>query len=136
MTDYYADFRQFAKRFLEVVGKALCNIKFGGDKSRIQIIGADIDRKFLDAIKGLQLSPDLVKKYSDLKIVYTPIHGTGVNLIPESLRNYGFTNIIHVPEQDVPSGDFPTVESPNPEVPSAMAMAIAKAKEIWAPSLQ
>ena len=105
------------------------DIKFGGDKSRIQIIGADIDRKFLDAIKGLQLSPDLVKKYSDLKIVYTPIHGTGVNLIPESLRNYGFTNIIHVPEQDVPSGDFPTVESPNPEVPSAMAMAIAKAKE-------
>ncbi|MEZ3561478.1 MAG: phospho-sugar mutase, partial [Duncaniella dubosii] len=61
---------------------------------------------------------------------YTPIHGTGVELIPDSLRNFGFTNIIHVPEQDIPSGEFPTVESPNPEVPSAMAMAIAKAKEV------
>ncbi|MCX4263726.1 MAG: phospho-sugar mutase [Muribaculaceae bacterium] len=105
------------------------DIKFGGDKSRIHMIGEEIDRKFLDAIKGLQLSPEIVKKHSDLKIVYTPIHGTGVKLIPESLQNYGFTNIIHVPEQDVPSGDFPTVDSPNPENPSAMAMAIAKAKE-------
>jgi len=105
------------------------DIKFGGDKTRIHIIGEEIDRKFLDSIKGLQLSPDIVKKHSDLKIVYTPIHGTGVKLVPESLKNYGFTNIIHVPEQDVPSGDFPTVESPNPENPSAMAMAIAKAKE-------
>ncbi|MCM1310583.1 MAG: phospho-sugar mutase [Bacteroides sp.] len=105
------------------------DIKFGGDKSRIHIIGEEIDRKFLDAIKGLQLSPDIVKKHADLKIVYTPIHGTGVKLVPESLKNYGFTNIIHVPEQDVPSGEFPTVESPNPENPPAMAMAIAKAKE-------
>ncbi len=105
------------------------DIKFGGDKSRIHIIGEDIDRKFLTSIKGLQLSPDIVKKYHDLKIVYTPIHGTGVKLVPESLQNYGFTNIIHVPEQDIPSGEFPTVESPNPENPSAMAMAIAKAKE-------
>lgn len=105
------------------------DIKFGGDKSRIHIIGEEIDRMYLDAIKELQLSPDIVKKHSDLKIVYTPIHGTGVKLVPDSLRNYGFTNIIHVPEQDVPSGDFPTVESPNPENPPAMAMAIAKAKE-------
>lgn len=105
------------------------DIKFGGDPSRIHIIGEEIDRKFLDAIKKLQLSPDIVKKHADLKIVYTPIHGTGVKLVPESLKNYGFSNIIHVPEQDVPSGDFPTVESPNPENPPAMAMAIAKAKE-------
>jgi len=105
------------------------DIKFGGDKSRIHIIGEEIDRKFLDAIKKLQLSPDIVAKHSDLKIVYTPIHGTGVNLVPASLKNYGFTNIIHVPEQDVTSGDFPTVASPNPENPPAMAMAIAKAKE-------
>ncbi len=105
-------------------------VKFEGDKSKIQIIGKDIDDKFLTAIKGLQLSPDAVKQYHDLKIVYTPIHGTGVKLIPESLHNYGFTNIINVPEQDVTSGDFPTVESPNPENPSAMAMAIAKAKEV------
>ncbi len=108
------------------------DIKFGGDKSRIHIIGEDIDRKFLDAIKGLQLSPDIVKKHADLKIVYTPIHGTGVKLVPESLKNYGFNNIIHVPEQDIPSGDFPTVDSPNPENAPAMAMAIAKAKETQA----
>lgn len=105
-------------------------IKFEGDKSKIQIIGRDVDEKFLAEIKGLQLSPEAVKQYHDLKIVYTPIHGTGVHLIPESLCNYGFTNIINVPEQDVTSGDFPTVVSPNPEVPSAMAMAIAKAKEV------
>ncbi len=72
----------------------------------------------------------MIKRHADLKIVYTPIHGTGVKLVPDSLRNYGFTNIIHVPEQDIPSGDFPTVDSPNPENPSAMAMAIAKAKEV------
>lgn len=107
-------------------------VKFEGDKSKITIIGDEIDKKFLAAIKGLQLSPEAVAKYHDLKIVYTPIHGTGVTLIPESLRNYGFTNIINVPEQDITSGDFPTVESPNPENPSAMAMAIAKAKEVGA----
>ena len=108
------------------------DIKFNGDKSKIQIIGAELDASYLADIKGLQLSPDSVKRHHDMKIVYTPIHGTGVKLIPESLRNYGFTNIIHVEEQDVPSGDFPTVESPNPEVPSAMAMGIAKAKEVGA----
>lgn len=106
------------------------DIKFNGDKSKIQIIGEEIDRKFLDKIKGLSLSPEAIKKHHDLKIVYTPIHGTGVHLVPASLKNYGFTNIINVPEQDVPSGDFPTVVSPNPEEPSAMAMAIAKAKEV------
>ena len=110
--------------------KSVSEIKFAGDKSKIQIIGDDIDRAFLAAIKELSLDPEVISRHADLKIVYTPIHGTGVNLIPESLRNYGFTNIIHVPEQDVPSGDFPTVVSPNPEVPSAMAMAIEKAKEV------
>ena len=112
--------------------KGVDEIKFDGDKSKIQIIGDEIDQKFLTAIKGLQLSPDAVKQYHDLKLVYTPIHGTGVKLIPASLRNYGFTNIINVPEQDITSGDFPTVESPNPENPSAMAMATAKAKEVGA----
>ena len=76
-----------------------------------------MDDAFLAAIKTLSLDPEVIKRHADLKIVYTPIHGTGVKLIPESLRNYGFTNIIHVPEQDIPSGDFPTVESPNPENP-------------------
>lgn len=112
--------------------KSVSEIKFAGNPDLIQIIGEEIDRVFLDAIKGLSLDPDVIKRHADLKIVYTPIHGTGVKLIPDSLRNYGFTNIIHVPEQDIPSGDFPTVDSPNPENPSAMAMAIAKAKEVGA----
>lgn len=105
-------------------------INFKGDPSKITIIGEEIDAQFLADIKGLSLSPEAIANNRDLKIVYTPIHGTGVTLIPRSLKNYGFENIIHVPEQDVPSGDFPTVESPNPEVPSAMALGIAKAKEV------
>lgn len=110
--------------------KGVESIKMQGDPSKIEIIGKEIDEKFLTAIRGLSLSPETNAKHSDMKIVYTPIHGTGVELIPASLRNFGFTNIIHVPEQDIPSGDFPTVESPNPEVPSAMAMAIAKARKV------
>ncbi len=112
--------------------KSVREIKFEGDKSKIQIIGEEIDAKFLAAIKTLSLDPEVIKRHADLKIVYTPIHGTGVKLVPDSLRNYGFNNIIHVPEQDIPDGDFPTVDSPNPENASAMAMAIAKAKEVEA----
>ena len=112
--------------------KNVSDIKFQGNKELIEIIGDKMDADFLDAIKGLSLSPEINKKYHDLKIVYTPIHGTGVKLVPASLRNYGFDNIIHVPEQDIPSGEFLTVASPNPENPPAMAMAIAKAKEVGA----
>ena len=104
-------------------------VKFEANPELITIIGKDIDDKYLARIKTLSLSPEVIKRHHDLKIVYTPIHGTGRDLIPASLKNFGFTNIIHVPEQDVADGNFPTVESPNPEVPSAMAMAIAKAKE-------
>ncbi len=112
--------------------KNVSEIKFKGNPDLIQIIGEEIDNKFLADIKGLSLSPDVIERHKDLKIVYTPIHGTGVKLVPQSLKNYGFTNIIHVPEQDIPSGDFPTVDSPNPENASAMAMAVAKAKEVEA----
>ncbi len=112
--------------------KDVKDIKFQGDPAKIEIIGDAMDEAFLKAIKTLSLDPDVIKRHADLKIVYTPIHGTGVKLIPESLRRWGFTNIIHVPEQDITSGDFPTVDSPNPENPSAMAMAIAKAKEVEA----
>ncbi len=110
--------------------KSVSEIRFQGNPDKIQIIGEEIDKAFLADIKKLSLDPEVIKRHADLKIVYTPIHGTGVKLVPDSLRNYGFTNIIHVPEQDIPSGDFPTVDSPNPENPSAMAMAIAKAKEV------
>ena len=105
-------------------------VKFEGNKDLIEIIGAEMDKIYLDRIKTLSLSPDVIERHKDLKIVYTPIHGTGKNLIPASLANFGFTNVIHVPEQDIQSGDFPTVDSPNPENASAMAMAIEKAKEV------
>ena len=109
--------------------KSVSEIRFQGNPELIQIVGEEVDKAFLAGILSLSLSPEINRRHSDLKIVYTPIHGTGVKLVPQSLKNYGFENIIHVPEQDIPSGDFPTVVSPNPEVPSAMAMAIAKAKE-------
>lgn len=107
-------------------------IKFTPNKDLIQIIGKDIDEQYLDDIKALSLSPEAIKKHADMKIVYSPIHGTGGMLIFDSLKKWGFENVIHVPEQDVRSGDFPTVVSPNPENAEAMSMAIAKAKETGA----
>ena len=112
--------------------KSVKDVKFNGNPDLIEIVGPKVDADYLADIKGLSLSPDVIKRHADLKIVYTPIHGTGVKLIPQSLRNYGFTNIINVPEQDITDGNFPTVDSPNPENASAMAMAIAKAKEVQA----
>lgn len=105
------------------------DVKFRGNAELIEIIGEEIDHRYLDRIKTLSLSPEAIAHHHDMKIVYTPIHGTGVKLIPASLKNFGFTNIIHVPEQDVVSGDFPTVVSPNPEEPAALDMAIKKAIE-------
>jgi phosphoglucomutase len=105
------------------------DIHFKGNKDLIEIIGAALDTCYINDLKTLTLSPELIERYRDMKIVYTPIHGTGVRIIPEALRKFGFTNIIHVPEQDVVSGDFPTVVSPNPEEPAALAMAVEKAKE-------
>lgn len=105
------------------------DVKFRGNAELIEIIGEEIDRRYLDRIKTLSLSPEAIAHHHDMKIVYTPIHGTGVKLIPASLKNFGFTNIIHVPEQDVVSGDFPTVVSPNPEESAALDMAIKKAIE-------
>ena len=105
------------------------DIKFNGNPALIQIIGEEIDKLFIDNIKKLSLSPESIKRNSDLKIVYTPIHGTGVKLIPRALKEYGFTNVIPVPEQNVVSGNFPTVVSPNPEEPAALDMAVKKAIE-------
>ncbi|MDD4754904.1 MAG: phospho-sugar mutase [Prolixibacteraceae bacterium] len=106
------------------------DINFDGPDELIEIIGEDIDNKFLEKVKSVSVSPEVVARHKDIKIVYTPIHGTGVKLIPAALRKFGFTNIINVPEQDVVSGDFPTVISPNPEEETAMAMALNKAREV------
>jgi phosphoglucomutase len=105
------------------------DIKFEGNPALIEIIGEDIDKAYLDKVKTVSIDPEVIARHNDLKIVYTPIHGTGVHIIPRSLKMWGFTNIIPVPEQNVISGDFPTVKSPNPEEPAALSMAIEKAKE-------
>ncbi|MDD4515232.1 phospho-sugar mutase [Massilibacteroides sp.] len=104
-------------------------IKFKGNKDLIEIIGKEIDDQYIKDLTTISLSKEAIRRHHDLKIVYTPIHGTGVRLVPAALRAFGFTNIINVPEQDVVSGDFPTVISPNPEEPAALALAVAKAKE-------
>ncbi|GET23806.1 phospho-sugar mutase [Prolixibacter sp. NT017] len=106
------------------------DIRFDGSEENITIMGADIDEKFLSKVVTVSLSPDAVERQKDLKIVYTPIHGTGVKLVPMALNRMGFTNVIHIPEQDVVSGDFPTVVSPNPEEPAAMKLAMEKAAEV------
>ena len=108
------------------------DVNFNGDKSLQSSIGDDIDAKYIAAVKKLSLSPEINKKHHDLKIVYTPIHGTGVKLVPMSLKEFGFTRIYNVPAQDVVSGNFDTVISPNPEEPAALKMAIEKANEIGA----
>jgi len=106
------------------------DINFNKNEALVEILGEEMDNKFLEQVKTVSLAPELVAKYKDLKIVYTPIHGTGVKLIPAALEAFGFENIIHVPEQDVVSGDFPTVVSPNPEENAAMDMAMKKGAEI------
>ena len=110
--------------------KSIDEVKYGGPQENIEIIGEEIDALYLKELKTLSLSPEIIKRNSDLKIVYTPIHGTGVDLVPASLKNFGFTNIYNIPEQDIPDGNFPTVVSPNPEEPAALSMAIEKAKSV------
>lgn len=112
--------------------KSVDDIKFEGNKELIQIIGEDVDSVYLEEISKLTLSPESIQRNKDMKIVYTPIHGTGITVIPRALKMYGFENIIDVPEQNVISGDFPTVISPNPEEPAALQMAVDKAKEVGA----
>ncbi len=99
---------------------------------KIEMMGAAEDECYLRDILSLTLSPEICRKHSGLKFVYTPLHGCGVRLVPETLKRLGFENVIHVPEQDVSDGNFPTVMSPNPEEPSALKMAIAKADETGA----
>ncbi len=108
------------------------DVNFNGNKALQVMIGEEMDKKYLEGINGLCLSPELIKKHSGIKIVYTPIHGTGVKLVPDALKAFGFKSIYNVPEQDVVSGNFPTVVSPNPEEPAALKMAIDKAMEIGA----
>lgn len=105
-------------------------VKWSGGESRIEIIGKDIDQAYIDMAKSLSVYPDVIAKQHDLKIVYTPIHGTGITLVPDLLKAYGFTNITIVDEQSTPDGNFPTVVYPNPEEAEAMSIGLKKAKEL------
>ena len=110
--------------------KSLEDIKMSGNEDNIEIIGEEIDKIYLDRVEKNCLLPDVIRRHSDIKIVYTPLHGTGVTLVPAILQRLGFTNVTMVKEQAVNDGNFPTVKSPNPEEKSALEMAIALAKDI------
>lgn len=105
-------------------------IKFNAVKANITLLNEEFDKKYIQRITELSLSPEIIKKHSDFKIVYTPIHGTGVKLVPEALKAFGFTNIYNVPEQDITDGNFPTVISPNPENAEALKLALKKAEKV------
>lgn len=120
------------KGIIDEVNKvaSAADIKFEGNKDLITIIGKDIDDIYLEKVKGISIDPEVIKRQKDLCIVYTPLHGTGMMLIPRSLQMWGFENVHCVPEQMVKDGNFPTVVSPNPENAEALTMAIALAKKL------
>ena len=120
------------KGIIDEVNKiaSAADIKFEGNKDLIQIIGKDVDDVYLEKVHSISIDPEVIKRQKDLKIVYTPIHGTGMMLIPQALKMWGFENVHCVPEQMVKSGDFPTVISPNPENAEALTLAINLAKSI------
>lgn len=132
---YWADGAQVLaphdKGIIDEINKvSVEDVKFDGNKDLIEIIGEEIDKVYLDLIHGISIDPDVIKRQKDLKIVYTPLHGTGMMLIPRSLKLWGFDNVHCVKEQMVKSGDFPTVVSPNPENGEALTLALRDAKEL------
>jgi len=112
--------------------QSLEHVNFNAKPENIELIGSEIDDIYTNQITGLSLSYDAIRRQRHMKIVYTPLHGSGVKLVPMVLRKFGFEDIISVPEQNIPDGNFPTVHSPNPEENSALGMAIKKAKETGA----
>ncbi len=112
--------------------KSINQVKRDPNPERIRMIGEETDKAYLEKLKELSLSPGVVERQDDMKIVFTPIHGSAVRLVPMALRSYGFKNIISVAGQDVTDGDFPTVVSPNPEEAAALEMAMDKARETGA----
>ncbi|HEX2608437.1 MAG TPA: phospho-sugar mutase, partial [Flavisolibacter sp.] len=106
------------------------DVKWSGGEANISIIGKELDEAYIQMVKGLSVYPEVIRQQKDLKIVYTPIHGTGIKLVPEVLKAYGFEQVTIVEEQAKPDGNFPTVVYPNPEESEAMSMGLKKAKEI------
>ena len=105
-------------------------VKWNGGEANISILGKDMDNAYIDMVKGLSVYPDVIARQKDLKIVYTPIHGTGITLVPEVLKAFGFTNVTIVEEQATPDGNFPTVAYPNPEESATMGIGLKMAKEL------
>ena len=119
------------KGIIDEVNKVkVTDVKFKGNPELIEIIGEEVDKIYLDMVKTISIDPAVIERQKDLKIVYTPLHGTGMMLIPRSLKLWGFENVHCVKEQMVRSGDFPTVVSPNPENGEALTLALRDAKEI------
>ncbi|MEY2586210.1 MAG: hypothetical protein RLY11_59 [Bacteroidota bacterium] len=106
------------------------DVKWKGGEHNIHLIGEEMDEAYINMVKNLSVYPDVISRQKDLKIVYTPIHGTGIELVPKVLDAYGFKNVSLVEEQIVPNGDFPTVVYPNPEESEAMSLGLKKAKSI------
>lgn len=105
-------------------------VKWSGGEQNITLIGKEIDEAYISMVKELSVYPDIIARQSDLKIVYTPIHGTGIKLVPQVLERFGFKNVHIVEEQSVPDGNFPTVVYPNPEEKETMGIGLQKAKEL------
>ncbi|MET0570841.1 MAG: phospho-sugar mutase [Pedobacter agri] len=133
---YGADGGQFTspddKLVIDEVNKiqSIDEVKFDRVEANVELIGEAVDKLYLDGITALSISPDAIKRQHDLKIVYSPIHGTGITLVPKALEQFGFTNVTIVEEQSKPDGNFPTVVYPNPEEKDALTLAMNKAKEI------
>lgn len=106
------------------------DVKWDGHDENITLLGKDMDNAYIKMVKELSVYPDVISKQHDLKIVYTPIHGTGITLVPEVLKTFGFTNVTIVEEQATPDGNFPTVAYPNPEESETMGIGLKKAKEL------
>src|SRR5215210_1574331 len=105
-------------------------VQWSGGEANISMLGKGMDEAYIEMVKGLSVYPEVIEKQKDLKIVYTPIHGTGITLVPQVLERFGFTNVTIVQEQATPDGNFPTVVYPNPEESEAMSMGVRKAKEL------
>jgi len=133
---YGADGGQFTSpddtMVMDEVGKikSIDEVKFDRDDAKVELIGEEIDQLYLDKITELSVSPEAIARQKDLKIVYSPIHGTGITLVPKALEQFGFTNLTLVKEQSTPDGNFPTVVYPNPEEKEALTLALKLAQEI------
>lgn len=122
------------RNIIEEVGriKSVADVRFDGRSKLIETIGEEMDRKYIDALTRVSLNPDVIRRQADMPIVFSPIHGSAVKIVPDTLAAYGFENVILVEEQCTPDGNFPTVVYPNPEEEEALTLALEKARDVGA----